>query len=612
MQRIVNRSPERPSIHRGAGFSLTVLLGCAVFPVLGGCNQGRVFSPMAGRSTMDNSGPAMAATPPTDDPARSRRMVAQNRDTGVRITSENATPETDIAAVQQRLTPTGSPHTASGSARQVSHRTAAPADSTQSDSAARHAAINTLLSDSPRRQASSAIPNEPSNVGPVSHITSDTGSPTSLEMPPGFDGVDVSGLMSALQGAPPEVQKAAIARLIAMSRQRAQLTQQPRSIDDALLAQFDSLPELPDEVIDRGVSPARIGQSRVPATAQTVAQTVDQTIVQAAPTSQARFTMSSDSPSTITPVETDPIHTAAYESISDTPPNAPQRADIAGVEPVLAKFSDANAKPTSHVSLATMQTPVITAIGETSPPGEEQPISPVVEMSDAQLFDELVKRLQVQTAGESDADRQRRQVTARHLMVLAGHPDRAVDNLEGLTREEQEYLRNQLLGLWTIIDPQGHPVASRRFSSALPAIRKATSHLAAASDSLEVRALEFCTEIEAYGQIKPFPQRRFAAGQEIILYCEIENFVSDPVDGGFETKLQGSYDLLDSVGRRVSSQTLPEDHQVSQARLRDYFIGYQMYLPDEIEPGKYQLRLTMEDMHGKKYGQSTVDFEIKR
>ena len=197
-------------------------------------------------------------------------------------------------------------------------------------------------------------------------------------------------------------------------------------------------------------------------------------------------------------------------------------------------------------------------------------------------------------------------------MVLAGDPDRAVEKIEGLSNEEQEFLRHQLLGLWTIIDPNGHPVPSRRLSSALPEMRKATGFLAAASDSLEVRGLQFCTEIEAYGEVTPFPERRFEPGQEVILYCEVENFVAADLKEGFETRLQGSYDLLDRDGRRVSSQTLPEDRQVTNNRLRDYFVAYQMYLPDAIEPGRYQLRLTMEDVNGKKYGQSTIDFEIKR
>ena len=56
-------------------------------------------------------------------------------------------------------------------------------------------------------------------------------------------------------------------------------------------------------------------------------------------------------------------------------------------------------------------------------------------------------------------------------MVLAGNPDEAVTKIDGMDETEQEFLRHQLLGLWTMIDPQGHPVPSRRFSTAIPQIR---------------------------------------------------------------------------------------------------------------------------------------------
>ena len=35
-------------------------------------------------------------------------------------------------------------------------------------------------------------------------------------------------------------------------------------------------------------------------------------------------------------------------------------------------------------------------------------------------------------------------------------------------------------------------------------------------------------------------------------------------------------------------------------------------VPDDIEPGTYRLQLTMEDAHGKKYGQANVPFEIAK
>ncbi len=570
------------------------LVGTTVLVVLTGCQQGRFVSPLASRRAIDNSPPSMhgpsMAGPTTvaqnqSQPAAPLLGQAANRQ--VRVTSENAVPETNVDPVEQRLATT----------RQVSHRTPTP----QSNDVQANEPTQSTSNSEPKPAQQTQIQSGNLGIAQVSAnvpVADSSLHSLAMELPEGYGGVDVSELMSALQDAPPEIQHAAVARLIAMARLRAKPTTQPLSIEEAVEAAFDDLPELPTEVVDQGVSPTRIANSQPIAKRDVTEQTAEPAAVKvaAAPASASR---KSAAPAT--------VHTAIHETISDqpispTPINAPStNPPSTNVQTAILNETTSDTEATS-VSLAMINSPVDSAAVKAE----------VASLSNAELFDALLKRLQTNEPNESEAERHRRQVMSRHLMVLAGDPDGAVDNLEGMSSEAEEYLRHQLLGLWTIIDPQGHPVPSRRFSSALPEIRKATGHLAAASDLLEVRGLEFCTEIEAYGQIKPFASRRFAAGQEVILYCEIENFVTATVKDGFETKLQGSYDLIDHEGRRVSSQTLPEDHQVSKKLLRDYFIAYQMYLPDAIDPGRYQLRLTMEDVHGKKYGQATVDFEIKR
>jgi hypothetical protein len=52
--------------------------------------------------------------------------------------------------------------------------------------------------------------------------------------------------------------------------------------------------------------------------------------------------------------------------------------------------------------------------------------------------------------------------------------------------------------------------------------------------------------------------------------------------------------------------------EVCQNHRRDYFIVYKIYMPQQVAPGNYQLRLNIEDRKSKKFGQSTVDFEIKK
>ena len=231
--------------------------------------------------------------------------------------------------------------------------------------------------------------------------------------------------------------------------------------------------------------------------------------------------------------------------------------------------------------------------------------------SEAELYSQLLARVMDQQSGLSPTEQERRKIVAHYLMVLAGEPETAVNMIKGFSEHERLALENQLRGLWTLIDPKGHPSSGRRITEALPRFRQANMYLSAATDSLSLRNLEFCTEIESYGQIKPFDGNRFVAGQQVILYCEVENFAAEETAGLFQTRLQGSYDIYDASGTKVVSQLLPMDKQESRNRLRDYFVAYQMHLPQALPNGTYRLQLTIEDVVGKKYGQSNIPFEVR-
>lgn len=233
------------------------------------------------------------------------------------------------------------------------------------------------------------------------------------------------------------------------------------------------------------------------------------------------------------------------------------------------------------------------------------------ELTQEQLLSALILSLQEPKIEESESERHERLVKLSHLLVLAGNPESAMISMEGMTPEEQSFMRHHLQGLWHLIDPEGHPSTSQRLSSVATEFREAAKLAGAATTALDVKRLTFCTEIEAYGQIKPFDENRFKKGQQVILYCEVENFKANQNETGFEMHLRGSYEIYDSENQRIFNQVLPADRQVSANYLRDYFVAYQMFLPNDLVSGRYSLKLTMEDLVGTKYGQAEVNFEIE-
>lgn len=363
------------------------------------------------------------------------------------------------------------------------------------------------------------------------------------------------------------------AALVADLRQVTATTMQPESVEAAIADAIKNLPVLPPET---GVPPA-LSSHRMPA-----------------PKGSS------------TPVGASNL-AGAHGSVGDGPA-APEMTAGKTVSPgngvVQAGAPAIGVDATPLIEKTSAQQPAVDPIAS--------------QLSDQRIYAELLKRLSAAPADESDADRSSRLIKQRHLMVLSGDPDGAVAGIDAMSVAEQEFLRHQLLGLWTMVDPHGHPVPSRRFTTALPEIREATKFAAAATHSLEVRSLAFCTAIESYGQIKTFPGNRFESGQQVILYCEIENFTVNKTSEGYETYLQGSYDIYNADNEKVVSQLLPADKQISSNYLRDYFIAYQMHLPQQLPVGTYRLQLTMEDASGKenggvsKYGQGSIPLVIAK
>lgn len=237
------------------------------------------------------------------------------------------------------------------------------------------------------------------------------------------------------------------------------------------------------------------------------------------------------------------------------------------------------------------------------------------ELSWEQHLREALKQLETTSNDPlaTPAQSQNRQaVIARLLALSLGDRDLMLKKVDGLQPKEQDYLNHQLTALYDAFDPEANPVSSKRWSLVMLSQRKASEELAALSN-LEINNLSFCTDVESFGVIAKFPDYKFTADQEVLLYCELDNFVSEKSkDGkGFETQLQGSYEVVDASGKRVADQSLPLDSHVCRNKRRDYFIAYRIYIPQKIEPGKYSLKLTVEDVKGRKFGQSQIPFQVQ-
>jgi hypothetical protein len=288
------------------------------------------------------------------------------------------------------------------------------------------------------------------------------------------------------------------------------------------------------------------------------------------------------------------------------PAAAVQRPITSAEQPLPEALATAATQPLS----ATLDQPVVPASATMRrPSAADTPLTASWNSSVGQAIEQLKEQI-ANASGLDENLRLSQEISLRLLSLADRKLEAAMEPIPGLTSNEQDYFRHQLQALHEAGNPDAMPVKSRRWSLVMNSQRAATQKLAAASN-LEVRSLAFCTDVQGYGVITKFPAYTFKADQELLLYCELENVLAEAVKGGFETQLQGTYELLDDSGRRVADQLLPMEREICQNHRRDYFIIYHIYMPAQIEPGKYQMRVTIEDMKARKFGQATVDFQVQ-
>jgi hypothetical protein len=200
--------------------------------------------------------------------------------------------------------------------------------------------------------------------------------------------------------------------------------------------------------------------------------------------------------------------------------------------------------------------------------------------------------------------------TRLRLMQLAANDlDAAISPNQGWGKDADQWFRSTLFSIHEATALTGPESPNQRFTLVAKHQREAAQHLLSLSD-LEVNNVTFCTEVLSYGQVVKRPANALTANEEIILYCEFNNFAALKVHDGYETEFEARFEIVDLQNNRIYEEKLPTDRQTSANRRRDYFIAYQMYLPKDISPGHYRLKLNVKDVKAGKFGQGIVEFQI--
>lgn len=218
--------------------------------------------------------------------------------------------------------------------------------------------------------------------------------------------------------------------------------------------------------------------------------------------------------------------------------------------------------------------------------------------------------------GSTEASLQRHVTThveLRLLYLVSDEKDRALMAIPGLSREEQIFWTRVFWGLTNYLDQSSSSSKTERTTVALDQLRHAIQSLQGDA-GLTIRNAEFCSEIENFGNYTRYDQDEFAPGQEILLYCELENFKSEQIENGiYRTLLKSSIQIRKpgANGELVEEVPYNPTEDLCRSQRKDFMQGFKYRLPQRLTAGSYVLELVIEDQLSGKSARSLSNFVVK-
>jgi len=131
---------------------------------------------------------------------------------------------------------------------------------------------------------------------------------------------------------------------------------------------------------------------------------------------------------------------------------------------------------------------------------------------------------------------------------------------------------------------------------------------------LTIPTVALCTSVTAFGVYEPIEPARFSAGRahQVIIYCEVENFLSQLNDKGrYETRLSQDVVLYtEASGMPAWSLKRSLCVDLAHRRHHDFFMVRKTALPASLTIGSYLLKVTVEDEQAKHIAENTLPIEI--
>lgn len=128
--------------------------------------------------------------------------------------------------------------------------------------------------------------------------------------------------------------------------------------------------------------------------------------------------------------------------------------------------------------------------------------------------------------------------------------------------------------------------------------------------ALAVRNACFASAVRGWGDVVRFPADRFAAGQEVIVYVELDNLEANASPAGQTTCIDAVLRLVDDAGQPLHAWNFDPIAETRTAPRRDYFARWVVRMPDALPGGACRVELEVTDTLGAATATAALPLEI--
>ncbi|HWL08665.1 MAG TPA: hypothetical protein VNQ76_09680 [Planctomicrobium sp.] len=207
----------------------------------------------------------------------------------------------------------------------------------------------------------------------------------------------------------------------------------------------------------------------------------------------------------------------------------------------------------------------------------------------------------------------RKQVALRMLYLVENQPQKAQQVIPGLPDYEQEFWTDLFLGLAEHLDQSGATDAGERATQTVAHLRSAAFRLQQTA-KLRLRNLVICQKINGFGDYEPFPSSHFSAGQAVLIYSEIRNFISAPTtEGIYRTRIRSTIEIYTGGNEQhlVDRNSFEATEDQCRTLRTDYFHSYRLSLPSHLTSGPHILKLMIQDEISGKIATESIQFVVQ-